>query len=162
MHSNLQKTALKIQNYFINKSITISCAESCSGGLLCAALTRNPDSSKFFKAGLITYSNQAKEKLLYIDPEIIKSAGAVSEEIAYLMAQNCRRLCATDVSLSITGIAGPSSDEKSNQVGLVYIGQSCLNTTKVQKLLLKGDRKQIRRQAVASALEFLYENLGMI
>lgn len=162
MHSDLQELSQKILNYSINKALTISCAESCSGGLLAAALTYHSGSSQFFKSGLVTYSNEAKEKFLAISAELIEKAGAVSEEVAFLMAKNCKEQCGTTLSVSITGIAGPEGDNKTDQVGLVYIGLSGANTTIVRKFLFKGERETIRRQAVVSALEFLIGQFEII
>ena len=162
MSGRASYSSLKIQNYFIAKKLTFACAESCSGGLLAAALTHHPGSSHFFKMGLVTYDNHAKNKLLLIDPGLLSSKGAVSEEVAKLMAINCRKLSETNASLSITGIAGPDSDDKEGTVGLVYIGFSCINATEVKELHLKGNREQIRHKAVACALEFLLERLDQI
>ena len=161
MYTDKLNPALEIQQYFIKNNLTLSCAESCSGGLLAAALTHHAGSSKFFIAGLVTYSNQAKNKLLFVDIELIEKFGAVSGEVASLMADNCRMLCQTDYSLSITGIAGPSGDDKTNQVGLIYIGLSCINATKLKKFLFSGTREEIRQQSVLAALEFLLEETAL-
>ena len=154
--------SLGIQNYFIANKLTISCAESCSGGLLAAALTYHGGASHFFKMGLITYDNQAKSKLLHIDDELLNKKGAVSEEVANLMARRCCELSQTSAALSITGIAGPGSDEKSAPVGLVYIGFSCANKTEVRKFHFKGAREKIRQEAVLSALALLIEKMAEI
>ena len=106
----------------IQKKLTISVAESCSGGLLAHNLTKLANSSKYFQMGLTTYSNQAKIKILKINKKIIKKYGAVSEECCKSMVQNLNKISKSKINVSITGIAGPGGASKNKPVGLVYIG----------------------------------------
>lgn len=158
MDKYLSKLAAQIQQNFIARNLTLSCAESCTGGLLASLLTEQPGASNYFKAGLVTYSNFAKSKFLNIALEVILKEGAVSEEVAKLMAQNCRISCQTDIAVAITGIAGPQGDEKVSEVGLVYIAYSEKNLTKVEKFNFSGDRSSIRNQSITAALEIILYN----
>lgn len=104
------------------RGLTIATAESCTGGLLAGRLTDVPGSSVYMVQGVITYSNEAKTRLLSVPPELIATHGAVSEPVASAMAVSCRLLAGTDLAVSITGIAGPSGGTPAKPVGLVYIG----------------------------------------
>ena len=112
----------KIVNGLIKKKLTISTAESCTGGLLSSAITSVAGSSKVFKLGLVTYSNQSKIKVLKVLKNIIKKYGAVSEQVCLAMVMNLNKISKTGISISITGIAGPSGGTKKKPVGLVYVG----------------------------------------
>ena len=116
---------------FIRKKIKLSIAESCTGGLLASTITSISGSSKIFNLGLVTYSNQAKIKILKVNKSIIKKYGAVSYECCYAMVDNLSKISKTNINVSITGIAGPRGGTKKKPVGLVYIG------------LKKGNRIQI-------------------
>ena len=119
----------------IKKKLTISVAESCTGGLLAYNLTKLAKSSKYFQMGLITYSNQAKIKILKVNKHIIKKYGAVSHECCETMLQNLSKISRSKINISITGIAGPGGALKNKPVGLVYIG---IKTPK--KLLIKENK----------------------
>ena len=106
----------------IKKKLTISVAESCTGGLLAHNLTKLPNSSKYFKMGLITYSNQAKTEILKVNKKIIKRYGAVSNQCCKAMVQNLSKISRSKINVSITGIAGPGGGSKEKPIGLVYIG----------------------------------------
>ena len=106
----------------IHKKLTISVAESCTGGLLSNNLTKLANSSKYFQMGLITYSNEAKTKILKVDRNIIKKYGAVSKECCEEMVKNLSKISKSKINVSITGIAGPGGGSKLKPVGLVYIG----------------------------------------
>ena len=112
----------KLHKKLIDKKLTISVAESCTGGLLASNLTKLPNSSKYFQMGLITYSNEAKTKILKVDRNIIKKYGAVSKECCEEMAKNLSKISKSKINVSITGIAGPGGGSKLKPVGLVYIG----------------------------------------
>ena len=115
--------SLKIlHKQLINKKLTISVAESCTGGLLAHNLTKIANSSNYFKMGLITYSNEAKIKILKVNKNIIKKYGAVSKECCEAMVKNLSRISKSKINVSITGIAGPGGGTKDKPVGLVYIG----------------------------------------
>ena len=106
----------------IRKKVKISVAESCTGGLLASAITSISGASKIFNLGLITYSNQAKIKILKVNKKIIKKYGAVSYECCYAMVNNLSKISKANINVSITGIAGPRGGTKKKPVGLVYIG----------------------------------------
>ena len=119
----------------IKKKLTISVAESCTGGLLAHNLTKLANSSNYFEMGLTTYSNQAKTKILKINKNIIKKFGAVSPECCKAMVENLSKISKSRINISITGIAGPGGASKNKPVGLVYIG---IKTSK--KILIKENR----------------------
>ena len=127
----------KIVGILIKKKLTISTAESCTGGMLSSTITSVAGSSKVFKVGLITYSNQSKIKLLRVLKNTIKKYGAVSKQVCLEMLRNINKISKTNISISITGIAGPNGGTKKKPVGLVYIGIkksnkiSCVKPAKV-------------------------------
>ena len=106
----------------IKKKLTVSVAESCTGGLLAHNLTKLANSSKYFQMGLTTYSNQAKINILKVNRKIIQKYGAVSSECCKAMAQNLSKISKSMINVSITGVAGPGGGSKNKPVGLVYIG----------------------------------------
>jgi len=128
----------KIVNKLIKKKLTISTAESCTGGLLSSAITSVAGSSKVFKLGLITYSNQSKIKVLKVLKNIIRKYGAVSEQVCLAMVINLNKISKTSISISITGIAGPSGGTKKKPVGLVFVGIKNRNKISVKKYLFKN------------------------
>ena len=119
----------------IKKKLTISVAESCTGGLLAYNLTKLANSSKYFQMGLTTYSNQAKINILKVSRNIIKKHGAVSSECCKAMVKNLSRISKSKINISITGIAGPGGASKNKPVGLVYIG-----IKKGNKILIKENK----------------------
>ncbi len=146
-----QKLAVRL----IQLRKTLALAESCSGGLLSHRLTNISGSSKFFKAGIIAYSNEAKTKILKVPKSLIADHGAVSQEIAKHMAQSVRRIFKADIGLSITGIAGPTGGTKIKPVGLTFIAASLGKATMCFKFIFKGSRLAIKTQATNKALELL-------
>jgi PncC family amidohydrolase len=136
---------------------TIAVAESCTGGSLSKSLTETAGSSKFFILGMVTYSNESKTKMLKVPEEIIKKHGAVSEQTAIAMAEGVRKTAKTDLSIAITGIAGPDGGTKTKPVGLVFIALSSKNEMLCVKCEFKGDRQAIRDQAVDQSLQLLLE-----
>ncbi len=125
----------------IKKKLTISVAESCTGGLLAHNLTKLANSSNYFKMGLVTYSNQAKTKILKVNKNIINKYGAVSPECCKAMVENLSKISKSRINISITGIAGPGGASKNKPVGLVYIG---IKTSK--KLLIKENRFRSKKR----------------
>ena len=143
----------KIVKKLIEKKITISVCESCTGGLLSSAITSVNGSSKVFSLGLVTYSNQSKSKILKIPKNIIKKYGAVSEQTCVSMVKKLNKISKTGVSVSITGIAGPKGGTRKKPVGLVYIGIKKGNKTLVKKHLFKNKgRLYIQKAAVNKSL----------
>ena len=147
------KTLIKL---LIRKKIKISVAESCTGGLLASAITSISGASKIFSLGLITYSNQAKIKILRVNKNIIKRFGAVSYECCYAMVNNLSRISKTNINISITGIAGPRGGTKKKPVGLVYIGLKKGNKIQIIKCLFKSKkRSSIQKATVKKALNLV-------
>jgi len=145
----------KILNKLINKNISISTAESCTGGLLAYSFTKNKNSSKAFIAGYITYSNQSKINDLNVKKLTLKKFGAVSPQIAKEMVKGLYLKNKTDICISVTGIAGPSGATKNKPVGLVYIGIILNSKTKVFKKNYKGTRAQIQKNCVNSIFKLI-------
>ena len=125
----------------IKRKLTISVAESCTGGLLAHNLTKLANSSKYFQMGLTTYSNQAKIKILKINKNIIRKYGAVSPECCKAMVQSLSKISKSKINVSITGIAGPGGGSKEKPVGLVYIG-----IKKGKNLLIKENKFKSRNR----------------
>ena len=140
----------------IKKKLKISFAESCTGGLLASNITSNSVASKIFNFGLVTYSNQAKIKVLKVNKNIIRKYGAVSHECCYAMVKNLSRISKANINISITGIAGPKGGTKQKPVGLVYIGVKKGNKTQINKCLFKNKkRSSIQKATVKKALELV-------
>ena len=140
----------------IKKKIKISVAESCTGGLLGGAITSISGASKIFNLGFITYSNQAKIKILKVDKSIIKRFGAVSYECCYAMVNNLSKISKANINVSITGIAGPKGATKKKPVGLVYIGLKKGAKIEINKCLFKSkERSSIQKATVKKALNLV-------
>lgn len=144
-----------IYNMMINNKLSLSTAESCTGGLLGNRITNLSGSSVYYLGGLVVYSNQLKVNLLNIDKDIIKIKGAVSNEVAEHMAKNIKDITNSDYGIGITGIAGPKGGTEQKPVGTVYIGVSGPKFTEVKKYQLKGKRKQIKYLSTEFALKNL-------
>ena len=140
----------------IKKRLTISVAESCTGGLLAHNLTKLANSSKYFQMGLTTYSNQAKIKILKINKKIIKKYGSVSEECCKSMVQNLNKISKSKINVSITGIAGPGGASKNKPVGLVYIGIKKGKTVLIEKNKFKSkNRNSIQKSTVRKVIKII-------
>ncbi|MCB1529886.1 MAG: CinA family protein [Rhodospirillales bacterium] len=141
-------TALK------DKGWKIATAESCTGGLIAAALTDIPGASCVFDRGFVTYSNDAKREMLGVPAGILQKHGAVSGETARAMVEGALKHSLADLAVSVTGIAGPDGGTKEKPVGLVYIGFGRRDETpQVEKYMFKGDRASVRTQTVRAALK---------
>ena len=140
----------------IRKKLTISVAESCTGGLLAHNLTKLANSSKYFQMGLITYSNQAKIKVLKINKNIIRKYGAVSNKCCSAMVQNLSKISKSKINISITGIAGPGGGSKDKPVGLVYVGIKKGNTLLIKKKqFVSKKRANIQRLTVKEVIKLI-------
>jgi nicotinamide-nucleotide amidase len=140
------------------QSSTLALAESCTGGLLAKRLTDMPGSSAYFKEGLVTYSNESKERLLGVPQEMLAEHGAVSKPVARKMAEGARRLARTDYGLSVTGIAGPDGGTEEKPVGLVFVGLSDAEETFAERLDLSAwarSRDAIRERSANRAFDLL-------
>lgn len=139
------------------KGYTISCAESCTGGLLTSTLTDVPGSSAYVMGSVVSYSNDVKSRILHVAEGTLAAHGAVSPETARAMAEGVRNLMQTDVGVGITGIAGPGGGSPEKPVGLIYIAVSTLGKTSVEKNVFSGVRAEIKRAAVNKALAMVQE-----
>ncbi len=152
----MKKLSQKIINLLRKKKLKISFAESCTGGLLSSTITQISGSSKVFTIGLITYSNQSKISILKVPKNIIRKHGSVSYETCLAMVKNLNKISKTNISLSITGIAGPKGATKKKPVGLIFIGIKKDNKTLVRKYLLKNKKRTlIQRSSVNKALNLI-------
>lgn len=139
------------------KGLTLALAESCTGGKLGDIITEVPGSSAYFLGGIISYSNDAKVELLGVDRAVIESKGAVSEEVARMMADGARARFGADVGVGITGIAGPAGATPSKPVGLVYIAVSTDEKGTCTKDVFAGSRSEIKCRAAEKAVLLLDE-----
>ena len=152
----MKKLSQKLVKLLTKKRLKISFAESCTGGLLSSSITSISGSSKVFTIGLVTYSNQSKISILKVPKNIIRKHGAVSYETCLAMVKNLSKISKTNISVSITGIAGPKGGAKKNPVGLVFIGIKKGNKTLVKKYLFKNKKRTtIQRAAVIKALNLI-------
>ena len=136
---------------------TLATAESCTGGGIGAALTAVSGSSAVYKGGIVSYCNEIKHALLGVDENLLEELGAVSGPVAREMAIGARNALSADVAVSVTGLAGPGGDEYGNSVGTVFIGYADAKTALAREYHFLGDREEVRRQAICSALELILE-----
>ena len=152
----MKKLSQKVVKLLSKKRLKISFAESCTGGLLSSSITSISGSSKVFTLGLVTYSNKSKINILKVPKKIIIKHGAVSYETCLFMVKNLYKISRTNISLSITGVAGPNGGTKQKPVGLVFIGVKKGNKTLVKKFLFKNrTRNSIQRSTVYRALNLI-------
>ena len=150
----------KLHKKLIKKKITLSVAESCTGGLLSSKFTRLSGSSKYFQMGLVTYSNNAKIKILKVKKKIIDKYGSVSPECCGSMVQGLTKISKSKINISITGIAGPNGGSKQKPVGLVYIGIRKDKIVKVNRYVFKNrGRNYIQKATVNKALKLTHNFL---
>ena len=148
--------SLKILKILTKRKLTLSFAESCTGGLLASSITSLSGSSKVFNMGLVTYSNNAKIKLLKVPKKTITKYGAVSYETCLSMVKNLSRISKSNISISITGVAGPKGGTKLKPVGLVYMGFKKGNKTVIKKNLFKNkNRKSIQNTTVNQTFKMI-------
>ena len=152
----MKKLSQKTVKLLTYKKLKISFAESCTGGLLSSAITSISGSSKVFNLGVVTYSNKAKINTLKVPKKTIIKHGAVSYETCLSMVKNLNKIDKTDISVSITGVAGPKGGTKQKPIGLVYIGIKKGNKTLVKKYLFKNKKRHsIQRATVNKALNLI-------
>ena len=160
---NLEEFRLKNEDFsdaikLINNNISVSTAESCTGGLLSYTFIKHKGISKIFKLGLICYSNNSKIKLLKIKKNLLKKYGSVSSQIAKEMLINLVKTTKTDLSIITTGIAGPSGGSKVKPIGLVYIGIKYNNKFKIYKKYFIGSRIKIQTQTI----NFIFKEINKL
>ena len=152
----MKKLSQKIVRLLRKKRLKVSFAESCTGGLLSSTITSINGSSKVFTIGLVTYSNQSKISTLKVPKNIIRKHGAVSYETCLAMVKNLSKISKTNISVSITGIAGPKGGTKKKPVGLIFIGIKKANKILVRKYLFKNKKRtSIQRSSVNKALNLI-------
>ena len=154
----MKNLANKLVKKLLQKKLKISFAESCTGGMLSSTITSVSGSSKVFNLGLVTYSNKAKIDILKVPKKIISKYGAVSNECCLSMVKNLSKISKANISVSITGVAGPNGGTKLKPVGLVYIGIKKGDKISVQKHLFKNkNRISIQKVSVITSLEIINE-----
>jgi len=152
----MKKLSQKIVKLLKKKRLKLAIAESCTGGMLSGSITSVTGASKVFTMGLVTYSNQSKNRLLKVPKQIIKKYGAVSIQCCFSMVNNLSKISKSNFAVSITGIAGPGGGTKQKPVGLVYIGIKRANKVKINRCLFKNKgRSNIQKAAVKKSLELI-------
>ena len=141
------------------KNLTLTTAESCTGGLIGSIITNVPGVSSYYKEGIVTYSNEAKMKYLGVKEETLKEFGAVSYETAKEMAEGALKNTGADIAVAVTGIAGPDGGTAEKKVGLVYISVADKDNTVVEKFQFTGDRQKVRRLAAKNAINMVRKKL---
>lgn len=143
-----------------NRSLTLAVAESCTGGRLGDAITNVSGSSSYFLGGVVSYGNDAKLTLLGVDKATLESVGAVSEEVALMMAEGVRRRLGSDIGIGITGVAGPTGGTPEKPVGLVFIAVCSSTGSVCTRNLFSGTRSDVKSSAVERALAMLLDFLA--
>ena len=156
----LVSLAERLQRLCLERHETVATAESCTGGLIAAAITAVPGSSGYFLGGLVTYADAAKVQLLGIPEATIGAHGAVSAQVARAMASGALERLGATFAVSSTGVAGPAGGSAAKPIGLVYLGLAWAGDADVRRLMLAGDRAAIREAATAAALEWLIERVS--
>ena len=141
----------------LEKKLTVTTAESCTGGMIASSIVSVSGSSAIFKSSVVTYSNEMKSKILNIPLKSINENGAVSKVIAYTMAYNVLDLMNSDISIAVTGIAGPGGGSKNKPVGLVHIGIGTKQNVVTKRYLFKGNRLKVRQETTLEALKLANE-----
>lgn len=142
------------------KNLKLTTAESCTGGMIASTLINVPGISDYYDEGYITYANKAKCKLLSVDEAVLKEKGAVSHEVAEMMARGAAKASGADVAIAVTGIAGPGGGTEEKPVGLVYIGCYLNGQVIVTENHFNGSRIEIRQKTTESALQLMYDCLA--
>ena len=153
MENNFEKPEARLVKALLENGIKIATAESCTGGMIASRITSVAGASGCFDCGVVTYSNEQKQRLLGVKEETLFQFGAVSEETALQMCEGVRLLANADIGISVTGIAGPDGGTADKPVGTVWIGVSCEKVHRAFRFLFSGDRNQVRLQTTIAALE---------
>ena len=156
----LVELARRLQETCIARGLTVALAESCTGGLVAAALTETPGSSAFFVGGVISYADGAKRDLLGVDGEVLAAHGAVSAQVARAMAEGVRDRFGSSIAGSVTGIAGPDGGSPEKPVGLTYLGVADADGVDVRRVVWSGDRAANRRDSGIALLELILERVA--
>ena len=153
MWEKINKQSKILFNKCLEKKIIVTTAESCTGGMIASSIVSISGSSAIFKSSVVTYSNDMKSKILNIPLKLINENGAVSKIIAYTMASNVLDLMNSDLSIAVTGIAGPGGGSKNKPVGLVHIGIGTKKNIVTKRYLFKGNRLKVRQETTLEALK---------
>ena len=156
----MTEVVARVSEALAGRGIRLAVAESCTGGLVAARLTDRAGASRFLEAGLVTYSNEAKESILGVRRETLVTHGAVSEAVAREMLQGARQQTGAEAAIAITGVAGPDGGTPSKPVGTVWVGAAVEEAVRVVEHRFDGDRVAIREASATAALELLDEILG--
>ncbi len=154
MPGDLVALARHLQEACLERGLTVAVAESCTGGLIAAAITEVPGSSGYFLGGVVSYSNAVKETLLDVPRELLEQHGAVSREVAVAMATGARVRLGSDLAVAVTGVAGPDGGTPDKPVGLVYIGVATATDSAVRHKQLQPDRAVRDRAGVREGAAF--------
>jgi len=157
---NEQQLAAHLGQLLLARGQRVTTAESCTGGGVASAITAIAGSSAWFDLSVVTYSNEAKQRLLGVPPALLQAHGAVSEPVAAAMAEGARVLAASDWALSVTGIAGPGGATPGKPVGMVCFGLARAGSVQTTVCYFDGDRDAVRRQAVCHVLAWLCDCLS--
>ena len=157
MWQKINKQSEILLHNCLEKNLTVTSAESCTGGMIASSIVSTSGSSAIFKSSVVTYSNDMKSKILNIPIKLITENGAVSNIIAHNMASNVLNVMNADISIAVTGIAGPSGGNIVKPVGLVYIGIGTKTNVVTKKYLFKGNRLGIRQETTLEALKLSNE-----
>lgn len=149
----------KVVELLIQNDLTISTAESCTGGMIASKIVNVPNASKVFKESFVTYSNESKTKRLGVREKSLEKYGAVSEVVAKEMAEGVKKVTNSSIGISVTGIAGPTGGTKEKPIGLVYMAISDENDTKVYRNIFSGNRNKVRLRATQLMYYYLYKKL---
>jgi nicotinamide-nucleotide amidase len=156
---NTDPLARAVGELLQQRHLTLAVAESCTGGLLATYITNIPGSSAYFEGGVVAYSNDVKERVLNVPPDVLEEYGAVSPETAIAMAKGVRQLLQVDLALAVSGIAGPTGGTAEKPVGLVYVALTSDQGEECRRYLWAGDRWENREWSARAALELLHEHL---
>ena len=157
MWQKINKQSEILLHNCLEKNLTVTSAESCTGGMIASSIVSISGSSAIFKSSVVTYSNDMKSKILNIPLKLITENGAVSNIIAHNMASNVLNVMNADISIAVTGIAGPGGGTTDKPVGLVYIGIGTKKNVVTKKYLFKGNRLRIRQETTLEALKLSNE-----
>lgn len=152
----------RVMELIISKGMTISTAESCTGGMVSARLINYAGASSAFINGMVTYTNESKHRLLSVSEDTLHTYGAVSSQTAEEMCLGIAKVNGTNIGLSTTGVAGPGGGTKDKPVGLVYIGVNINGNVVTKKLQLEGDRQQVRSKSTEAVIALLEEELNKL
>lgn len=155
----MNREAARLVACLREKNLSLSTAESCTGGAIASAVVSVPGASAVFAGGIVCYQTRLKEQLLGVSPALIGEKSVVSAEVAEAMSRGCAAALGTDCAVSVTGLAGPASPDDPAPVGTVYIGVTTPDGTTAKHYLFAGDRAAVRRAAVRAALRQLTETL---